>query len=47
MHGKDKYTNLKGISIMMVSSRLIGTVLAQALFIPGAYYIAWVSKFLV
>nr|WP_315363942.1 lipid II flippase Amj family protein [Cytobacillus firmus] len=47
VHGKAKYTNLKGISIMMVTSRLIGTVLAQIMFIPGAYYIAWASKFFV
>ncbi|URM34676.1 lipid II flippase Amj family protein [Cytobacillus firmus] len=47
VHGKAKYTSLKGISIMMVTSRLIGTVLAQIMFIPGAYYIAWASKFFV
>ncbi|KAF0821349.1 putative integral membrane protein YdaH [Cytobacillus firmus] len=47
VHGKAKYSNLKGISIMMVTSRLIGTVLAQIMFIPGAYYIAWASKFFV
>lgn len=47
VRGKAKYTNLKGISIMMVTSRLVGTVLAQIMFIPGAYYIAWASKFFV
>jgi hypothetical protein len=47
VHGKGKYSTLKGISILMISSRLIGTVIAQVLFIPGAYYIAWVSKYLV
>ncbi len=47
VRGKAKYTSLKGISIMMVTSRLIGTVLAQIIFIPGAYYIAWASKFFV
>lgn len=46
VRGKAKYTSLKGISIMMVTSRLIGTVIAQIMFIPGAYYIAWASKFL-
>lgn len=47
VRGKAKYTSLKGISIMMVTSRLIGTVLAQIMFIPGSYYIAWASKYFV
>ena len=46
VHGKGSYVNLKGISVLMISSRLIGTLLAQLLFIPGAKYIAWITKFL-
>lgn len=34
-------------SIMMVISRLFGTVLAQVLFIWGAKYIAWFTTFIV
>ncbi len=44
---KGNYITLKSISIMMVTSRLFGTVLAQFLFVPGAYYIAWLTKFIV
>lgn len=47
VNGKGNYNKLKGISIMMVTSRLVGTILAQLLFIPGAEYIAWVTKFIV
>ncbi|MBP2243063.1 hypothetical protein J2Z40_003651 [Cytobacillus eiseniae] len=45
VNGKGNYADLKGISIMMIFSRLLGTILAQFLFIPGAHYIAWASKF--
>ncbi|MFA9557493.1 lipid II flippase Amj family protein [Evansella sp. AB-rgal1] len=44
---KGSYLSLKAISIMMVSSRLLGTVLAQVLFIPGAKYVAWFTQFIV
>jgi hypothetical protein len=44
---KGNYITLKSISIMMVTSRLFGTILAQFLFVPGAYYIAWFTKFIV
>jgi len=44
VNGKGSYINLKGISVIMIASRLLGTIIAQALFIPGAHYIAWVSK---
>ena len=47
VNGSGSYVNLKGISIIMIASRLLGTILAQALFIPGAHYIAWVSKLFV
>lgn len=44
---KGNYLNLKGVSLMMIFSRLLGTILAQFLFIPGAEYIAWFTKFFV
>ncbi|RLL48542.1 DUF2837 family protein [Oceanobacillus piezotolerans] len=44
---KGSYINLKNASIMMVSSRLLGTLLAQVIFIPGAKYIAWFTQFIV
>ncbi|SDY14673.1 Protein of unknown function [Evansella caseinilytica] len=44
---RGSYLSLKAISIMMVSSRLLGTLLAQVLFLPGAQYIAWLTKFIV
>jgi hypothetical protein len=44
---RGSYTNLKGVSLMMVVSRLFGTILAQLLFIPGAEYIAWFTKFII
>mgnify|MGYP001211807809 CR=1 FL=1 len=43
---RGSYTNLKGASVMMIISRLFGTILAQLLFIPGAEYIAWFTKFI-
>lgn len=47
VNNKGSYSRLKGISLMMVTSRLLGTVLAQLLFIPGANYVAWLTKFIV
>lgn len=44
VNNRGSYSKLKGISIMMVSSRLLGTLFAQLLLIPGANYIAWVTK---
>ncbi|TGB03703.1 lipid II flippase Amj family protein [Halobacillus salinus] len=41
------YMTLRNVSLMMVSSRLLGTLLAQLLFIPGASYIAWFTQFIV
>lgn len=43
---RGNYKNLKSISLMMVTSRLCGTLLAQILFIPGAHYVAWFTKFI-
>ncbi|MGG4491019.1 lipid II flippase Amj family protein [Metabacillus idriensis] len=47
VNNKGSYTKLKSISIMMITSRLFGTFLAQLLFIPGAQYVAWLTKFIV
>ena len=44
---KGSYLNLKAVSLMMITSRLLGTMLAQVFFIPGAEYIAWFTKFIV
>ncbi|KGA97150.1 membrane protein [Alkalihalobacillus alcalophilus ATCC 27647 = CGMCC 1.3604] len=43
---RGNYLTLKGLSVMLVSSRLLGTVFAQIIFIPGAKYIAWFTKFI-
>src|SRR5699024_4101688 len=47
VNGKGSYQVLKNLSLMMVTSRLLGTLLAQLLLIPGAKYIAWFTKFIV
>lgn len=44
---RGSYKKLKSISIMMVTSRLLGTLLAQFFFIWRAKYIAWFTKFIV
>jgi len=46
VNGRGSYLHLKGISVIMIASRLLGTLIAQLLFIPGAHYIAWMTKFL-
>ncbi|RWZ58598.1 DUF2837 family protein [Halobacillus fulvus] len=47
IHKRGDYLTLKNVSLMMVTSRLLGTLLAQVLFIPGAQYIAWFTQFIV
>ncbi|MCC3357067.1 lipid II flippase Amj family protein [Bacillus sp. REN16] len=44
---RGSYNKLKSMSLMMVTSRLFGTILAQFLFVLGARYIAWFTKFIV
>ncbi|HWO76558.1 MAG TPA: lipid II flippase Amj family protein [Bacillus sp. (in: firmicutes)] len=44
---RGSYIALKGVSLMLVTSRLLGTLFAQILFIPGAHYVAWFTKFIV
>lgn len=43
---KGSYLMLKNVSLMMITSRLLGTILAQVFFIPGAEYIAWFTQFI-
>lgn len=43
---RGSYLSLKSISLMMVTSRFLGTILAQLLFLPAAKYIAWLTKFI-
>ncbi|MED4054515.1 lipid II flippase Amj family protein [Niallia taxi] len=38
------YIYLKSYSLTMISSKFIGTIVAQLLFIPAAYYVAWFVK---
>ena len=44
---RGSYQKLKTISLLMVTSRLFGTLLAQLFFIPGAKYVAWFTQFIV
>ncbi|RIW37372.1 DUF2837 family protein [Bacillus salacetis] len=44
---RGSYSKLKNMSLMMVTSRLLGTLLAQLLFVWGAKYIAWSTQFIV
>lgn len=41
------YMKLRDTTGLLVISRIFGTLFAQIIFIPGAKYIAWVTKFLV
>lgn len=47
VNSKGSYLKLKSISVFMIMGRLLGTIIAQLIFIPGAYYIAWITKFIV
>ncbi|MEK4894064.1 DUF2837 family protein [Bacillus sp. FSL M7-0996] len=40
------YWELKNFTFMILISRLLGTLVAQVILIPGAYYIAWFAKFI-
>lgn len=44
---RGSYKKLKNMSLMMVTSRLLGTILAQFLFLWGAKYIAWFTHFII
>jgi hypothetical protein len=43
---KASYVYLKSYSLTMVTSKFAGTLFAQVLFIPAAYYVAWFSKWI-
>ncbi|MEK5232271.1 lipid II flippase Amj family protein [Lysinibacillus sp. FSL K6-0232] len=43
---KGSYLDLKRVSVMMMFSRLLGTIVAQLLLLPGAHYVAWFAKFI-
>lgn len=47
VNDKGSYQALKNMSIMMVASRLLGTLLAQLFFLPAAKYIVWFAQFIV
>lgn len=40
------YIYLKSYSLTMISSKFFGTILAQLLFIPAAYYVAWFAEWI-
>ncbi|WP_042357143.1 lipid II flippase Amj family protein [Bacillus rubiinfantis] len=40
------YIYLKSYSLTMITSKFFGTILAQLLFIPAAYYVAWFAKWI-
>ncbi|PEA82119.1 lipid II flippase family protein [Bacillus pseudomycoides] len=40
------YWELKNFTFMILISRLLGTLVAQVILVPGAYYIAWFAKFI-
>lgn len=46
LNGRGSYMQLKQTTMFMVISRLLGTLFAQVLFIAGAHYIAWFTKFI-
>ncbi len=46
MKNQSDYIYLKSYSLTMISSKLMGTIVAQLLFIPVAYYVAWFAKWI-
>ena len=40
------YIYLKSYSLTMVSSKFFGTIVAQFLFLPAAYYVAWFANWI-
>ncbi|KAB2328965.1 DUF2837 family protein [Cytobacillus depressus] len=46
MKNPSDYIYLKSYSLTMISSKLVGTIVAQLLFIPAAYYVAWFAKWI-
>jgi hypothetical protein len=46
MKRQTDYIYLKSYSLTMISSKFLGTLVAQLLFIPAAYYVAWFAKWI-
>lgn len=46
MNEQCDYIYIKSYSLTMISSKFIGTILAQILFIPAAYYVAWFAEWI-
>ncbi|MCH7321318.1 lipid II flippase Amj family protein [Solibacillus sp. MA9] len=46
INNQGSYVHLKRASIMMMSSRFLGTLFAQIIFIPASHYVAWFAKFI-
>lgn len=46
MKNQCDYIFLKSYSLTMISSKFLGTIVAQLLFIPAAYYVAWFAKWI-
>lgn len=46
MKKQTDYIYLKSYSLTMISSKFVGTLVAQLVFIPAAYYVAWFAKWI-
>lgn len=46
MNKQIDYVYLKSYSLTMISSKFLGTLLAQLLFVPAAYYVAWFAEWI-
>lgn len=46
MKNQCDYVFLKSYSLTMISSKFLGTIVAQLLFIPAAYYVAWFAEWI-
>ena len=46
VRGRESEPRFRRVVVWMVASRLLGTLLAQALLVPSAYLIAWVARLL-
>ncbi|MEK4198099.1 lipid II flippase Amj family protein [Cytobacillus sp. FSL K6-0265] len=46
MTNPSKYIYLKSYSLTMVSSKFVGTLAAQIIFLPAAYYVAWFASWI-
>lgn len=46
MKNQIDYIYLKSYSLTMISSKFLGTILAQLIFIPASFYVAWFAKWI-